>query len=65
MTTSPDEPLPDSPLPDSPLGDGDLGLEPAADPADAVDQRREAWQNDDDPLVPDPERPVPPDDEND
>ncbi|WP_286930115.1 MULTISPECIES: hypothetical protein [Aeromicrobium] len=63
MTTSPDEPLPDSPLPDSPLEDGDPDLEPAADPADAVDQRREAWQNDDDLLVPDPDRPVPVDED--
>ncbi|SKB09154.1 hypothetical protein [Aeromicrobium choanae] len=63
MTTSPDEPLHGSPLPDSPLHDGDPDLEPAAEPADAVDQRREVWENDDDLLVPDADRPVPVDED--
>lgn len=60
MTTSPDDALPDGPLPD-----GDPDLEPAAEPADAADQRREAWQNEDDLLVPDADRPVPVDDDED
>lgn len=60
MTTSPDEPLPDSPLPDV-----DPDLEPAAEPADAADQRREVWRNEDDALVPDPDRIVPIEDDED
>lgn len=49
MTTSPDEPVPAT----------DPDLEPAAEPADAVEQQREVWENADDQLVPDPDRPVP------
>ncbi|MFS0886789.1 hypothetical protein [Aeromicrobium sp. 179-A 4D2 NHS] len=55
MTTSPDEPQPSV----------DPDLEPAAEPADAVEQQREVWENADDALVPDPERPVPIDDDED
>lgn len=60
MTTSPDEPLPDSPLPEV-----DPDLEPAAEPADAADQRREVWENEDDALVPDAEHIVPIDEDAD
>ncbi len=35
------------------------GAADAAEPADAVEQQREAWENADDAVVPDPERPVP------
>lgn len=49
MTTSPDEPQRRI----------DPDLEPAAEPADAVEQQREAWENTDDAVVPDPDRPVP------
>ncbi|GAA3545444.1 hypothetical protein AFL01nite_15470 [Aeromicrobium flavum] len=51
MTTTPDEPRPD------------VDLEPAAEPADAAEQQRDAWQNEDELIVPDPERPVPIDEE--
>ena len=60
MTTSPDEPIPDRPLDG---GDPDPDLEPAAEPVDTADQRREAWESDDDPLLPDADRPVPVDDD--
>ena len=49
MTTTPDEPQPRV----------EPDLEPAAEPADAVEQQREAWENADDAVVPDPDRPVP------
>ena len=52
MTQSPDEPQPVEP-----------DLEPAAEPADAVDQQREVWENVDDEVVPDPERTVPVDED--
>lgn len=54
MTTNPDEPL----LPDVDP-DVDPDVEPAAEPADAVDQQRSAWPNEDDVIVPDADRPVP------
>ena len=49
MTTTPDEPQPRV----------EPDLEPAAEPADAVEQQREAWENADDAVVPDPDRTVP------
>lgn len=54
MTTSPDDPL---------LPDIDPDVEPAAEPADAVDQQREAWPDEDELIVPDADRSVPVDDE--
>lgn len=46
-------------IPDDPPPQGDPDLEPAAEPADAVEQEREVWENEDDALVPDPDRTVP------
>lgn len=56
---SPDGPLPDAATAEDLIDAGaNSDLEPTGDLADIDDQRREAWQPDDDPITPDAERPV-------
>jgi len=45
--------------PDEPQTTAEPDLIPAAEPADAAEQQRDAWDDEDDGVVPDAERPVP------